>query len=123
MATAWLNQIKISKMAEVFKTFKEISREFKWGKTVELTEYKKSVNWEDAEKGLLIRQTEAMELMASGYQHLLDEVERYKRGYQDMKNRKEYLEAEIIQLKKVKTRYQNQRDRLKAEMEEKLATI
>lgn len=104
-------------MAKEFKTYEQISKDFKWGKTVE--NYREDVNWDDAQKGLLIRQTKAMELMASNYQNTLDELERYKQAYQSMKNRKENLEHEIIQLKKVKTRYQNQRDHLKSQIEEK----
>ena len=106
-------------MAAEFKSYKDISKAAKWG-TDEAADQK---TWESIQKGLLIRQTEAMELMASGYQHLLDEVERYKRGYQDMKNRKETLENETRQLKSVVSRFRNERDRLKDQMQENASAL
>lgn len=102
------------------KSYKEISKMSNWVTDIPIGE---KPTWADIKKGLLIRQTEAMEKMAENYQHLLDEVERYKRGYQDMKNRKENLEQDLIQQKRLASRYRNQRDKLKAEMEEKTATL
>lgn len=98
-----------------FFSYTDISKRLNWGSELETI---KEASWQFAERGLLIRQTEAMEKMAENYQHLLDEVERYRNGYRDQKNRAESLENEIRQLKSVASRYRNQRDRIKEQMQE-----
>ena len=97
------------------KTYKEISKAGNWGRELEPGE---NPSWPDIEKGLAIRQTEAMESMASNYQHLLSELERYREGYRNQKNKCESMETELRQLRSVNSRYRNQRDRLKEQMTE-----
>lgn len=98
------------------KSYKDISKEYKLqADTEKLT----AANlWEAAHRGLIIRQTEAMEKMAENYQHLLDELERYKLAYRQYKNKAENLEQELRQQKSVASRYRNQRDRIKEQMTE-----
>lgn len=102
-----------------FKSFKDISKSALWGTENEA----KQSTWASVQRGLLIRQTEALELMASNHQKLLDDIERYRRAYSDYKLKCESLQAEIQQLKSVSSRYRNQRDTLKAQLEEKQVAI
>lgn len=97
-----------------FKSYKDISKSAQWG-TDEVSDFK---NWGCIKKGLRIREVEALEKMAANYQHLLDEVERYREGYRNQKNKCESLENELRQLRSVNSRYRNQRDRLKEQLQE-----
>lgn len=98
----------------MFKTYEEISKSANWGTDDEAAHK----TWESIEKGLRIREVKALELMASGYQHLLDELERYKQAYRQYKNKAENLEQELRQQKSVASRYRNQRDRIKEQLTE-----
>ena len=102
-----------------FKSYKEISSSALWG-TDEQDDQKA---WVNIEKGLRIREVEALEKMAANYEHLLDEVERYRNAYRDQKNKAERLEQELKQLRSVNSRYRNQRDRLKDQLEEKAIAL
>ena len=75
------------------------------------------------EHGLMVRGVEALEKMAANHHQLLDDIERYRNAYRDQKNRAERLEKELIQERRVKSRFRNDCDRLKAELQEKQISL
>lgn len=84
----------------------------------EVTIAKDAADYSDVKLGCMLRIADATEAMAQNYTRLINERDRYQRWYEEEAKTVSNLRKEVTNLLRIKNRYKNQNEKLKAESSE-----